>query len=130
MTTQAELDDRYGRTKRSSVRAWLVVAAVVGVIIACTLGYFVVDKSRSTVGFDDLGFEVVDSGHVDVHYRVTLPKASDAVCVIEALDEGFAKVGWQVVEIPASESISVDHTSTVRTVDTATTGRVVSCSVR
>lgn len=130
MTTQAELDDRYGRTARSAVRLWLVLAGVIGLVIVVVIGWFVVQNSRDTVSFDDLGFEVVDSGHVDVRYRVTMPSDDQVVCVLEALDESFAKVGWQVVEIPPSEAISNDHTTTLRTVDTATTGRVVSCFIR
>ena len=130
MTTQAQLDDRYGRTKRSAVRRWLFTAGAIGAIAACALGWFVVQNARHTVSFDDLGFEVVDKGHVDVHYRVTLAGDDSAMCVLEALDQGFAKVGWQAVEIPASDALSTDHTTTIRTVDTATTGRVVSCVVR
>ena len=130
MTTQAELDDRYGRTKRSATRLWLIAAGVVGLIAVLVIGWFVVQNSRGTVSTDDLGFEVVDSGHVDVRYRVTEPSGDAVVCVLEAVDESFAKVGWQVVELPPSESLSTDHLTTVRTVDTATTGRVVSCSIR
>ena len=130
MTTQAQLDDRYGRTQRSSVRRWLIIAGVIGALLACALGWFVVQNSRHTVSFDDLGFEVVDNGHVDVHYRVTLRKDDQAMCLIEALDEGFAKVGWKAVELSGSASLATDHTTTVRTVDTATTGRVVSCTIR
>lgn len=130
MTTQTELDDRYGRTKRSTTRLWIVIAAIIGLVAVVGIGWTVVQKSRANVGFDDLGFEVVDSGHVDVHYRVTIPTDDEAVCVIEALDESFAKVGWEIVDVPESDSLSSDHSTTVRTVDTATTGHVVSCFVR
>jgi hypothetical protein len=130
VTTQAELDDRYGRTKRSTTRLWIVIAAIVGLVAVVVIGWSVVQQSRSTVSFDDLGFEVVDSGHVDVRYRVTMPTDDDAVCVLEALDESFAKVGWEVVDVPASDALSSEHTTTMRTVDTATTGHVVSCFVR
>ncbi len=130
MTTQAELDDRYGRTKTSTTRLWIIVAAIIGLVAVVGIGWTVVQKSRSTVGYDDLGFEVVDSGHVDVRYRVTIPSDDEAVCVLEALDESFAKVGWLVVDVPESDSLSSEHTTTIRTVDTATTGHVVSCFVR
>ena len=130
MTTQAELDDRYGRTTRSAMRLWLTIAGAIGLVLVVAIGWSVVQNSRDTVGFDDLGFEVIDSGHVEVSYRVTMPGDDEVVCVLEALDESFAKVGWQVVEIPPSESISSEHTTTIRTVDTATTGVVVSCFIR
>ncbi|WP_156759320.1 DUF4307 domain-containing protein [Microbacterium karelineae] len=130
MTTREQLDDRYGRTRRGVVRGWWIAVAIVAVCIVGLAGWMVFASSAAEVDADDLGYEVTSDGTVDVSFRITSTSGSDVVCILEALDESFGVVGWQVVEIPATESIGADYTRTVRTVDTATTGYVNSCSLR
>ena len=129
MTTKEQLDDRYGRSKRTGLRIGLVVVAVVAAAIVGLLVWSVWSSSSRSVDFDDLGFRVVDDSQVELSFRVTSAHQEDVTCVLEALDTSFGVVGWEVVELDGG-SVTADYTETIRTVDTATTGYVNSCSLR
>jgi hypothetical protein len=121
--------DRYGRAPSQSRRR-LAVAAVV-VVVAGALGWFawVAWSGRASATGSDVGFVVVDDATVQVTFDVTKPKDRSATCTIQALDPGYAVVGTVQVQVPASNRDVVRQTSTVRTTNRATTGRVENCSV-
>ena len=123
------LTDRYGRAGSRTRRT--VVIAAVAVLVAGALAWFAwaAWSGRSSATGSDVGFVVVDDGTVRVTYDVTKPKDRTATCTIEALDSGFAVVGTVQVQVDRSSRDVVRQTSTVRTTNRATTGRVVACSV-
>jgi len=129
VTTQAELDERYGRMRRGRLRAgWIAV----GIAAIAAIGWLVWTTIASTiddVGIDDLGFEVVDEHTVEVAFQFTAPGGRDVVCALEALDEDFGVVGFTVFEYPAGPSHAQQHRETIPTVAEATTGLVNSCWV-
>lgn len=129
MTTQAMLDDRYGRTRRPGrVRAFWIVVGAVAVAATVWLGWSVV-SSANTVGVNDLGFHVRDEATTEVSFQFTAPVGSDVACVLEALDEEFGIVGWKVFEYAAGDGHGQRHTEDIPTVAEATTGLVNSCWV-
>lgn len=123
------LADRYGRAPSRSRRAMVIVA--VSVVVAAALGWFAwaAWSGRASATGSDVGFVVVDDGTVRVTFDVTKPKDRSATCTIQALDTGFSVVGTVRVQVPRSSRDVVRQTSTVRTTNRATTGRVESCSV-
>lgn len=127
MTTSAELDERYGRT-RTRRTPW-IVAGIVALLVVGVFGWMIVAQSMNSVDADDLGFDLVDEHTVDVRFQVTGVQGKDVVCVVEALDEEFGVVGWKVVEIPAGDSHSQALSTSVPTVAEATTGLVNTCWV-
>ena len=127
MTTSAELDERYGRTRTR--RAPWIVAGIVALLVVGVFGWMIVGQSMNSVDADDLGFDLVDEHTVDVRFQVTGVQGKDVVCVVEALDEEFGVVGWKVVEIPAGDSHSQALSTSVPTVAEATTGLVNTCWV-
>ncbi|WP_261164570.1 DUF4307 domain-containing protein [Microbacterium sp. Marseille-Q6965] len=128
MTTKAELDERYGRTRRGRRAGWITIGAFAALAVGW-LTWTTVASTIDDVGVDDLGFEVVDERAVEVSFQFTAPLGRDVVCVLEALDEDFGVVGWKVFEYPATESHAQQHRETVPTVAEATTGLVNSCRV-
>lgn len=126
MTTAAQLDERYGRTRRRRT-PWIVGIAIAAVLVGA-FGWMTVAQSMSSVDADDLGFELVDEHTVDVRFQVTGVQGKNVVCVVEALDEEFGVVGWKVVEL-APENHSEAVSTTVPTVSEATTGLVNTCWV-
>ena len=129
MTSKEQLDDRYGRGSRRATRTWIIAFVVLGVIAATALAWSVVTSTARNVDVDDLGFTVDSDAEVEVSFRVTSSHDGDVACVIEAMDETFAVVGWDVVEIPGG-AVTSDHTLTVPTVGLATTGFVNNCRLR
>lgn len=130
MTTKEELDERYGRGSRRTRRTWLIIFAAIAVVAVGVLGWSVYSSTAQDVDVDDLGFTVASDAEVEVSFRVTSSHDAGVVCVIEALDESFGIVGWEIVELPSDGSVTSDYTRTVQTVDTATTGYVNTCSLR
>jgi hypothetical protein len=128
VTTKAQLDERYGRTRGGRRAGRLIV----GALAAAAVGWLVWTTVASTiddVSVDDLGFEVTGEHAVDVSFQFTAPPGRDVVCVLEALDEDFGVVGWKVFAYPAAERHAQQHRETVPTVAEATTGLVNSCRV-
>lgn len=128
MTTQAQLDDRYGRTRRPGARrAWWISVGVVAAAAVAGLGWLTVQNSLYSVSADDLGFTVEDPKTVAVSFQVTTDPEQPVTCVLEALDEEFGVVGFRVIDYPASPEHAQRFTERVRTVGEATTGLVKGC---
>ncbi|MBM3716289.1 MULTISPECIES: DUF4307 domain-containing protein [Microbacterium] len=130
MTTQAMLDERYGRTRSPRRRAvlWTIVG-VVAVTATALLGWSVVSNSISSVTATDTGYNVVDDGLVTLTFQITSPVGEPVACAIEAQDEEHGTVGWRVVEYPASPDHSRAFTEEIPTLALATTGFVNTCWV-
>ncbi|MGO2747630.1 DUF4307 domain-containing protein [Microbacterium sp.] len=127
MTTAVELDERYGRTRRTRL-PWLVGIIVVVIIVAIA-GWVTISQSMNSISADDLGYDVVDEHEVTVRFQVSGGQGKDVACAVQALDEEFGVVGWKIVEIPDVESHLQQFTTTVPTVAEATTGLVNACWV-
>ncbi|CAH0240603.1 DUF4307 domain-containing protein [Microbacterium sp. Bi128] len=130
MTTQAMLDERYGRTRspRRRIALWSIVA-VVALGLTGALGWTTVANSLASVTSTGTGFTVADAERVTVSFQITSPVGQPVACALEAQDEEHGTVGWRVVEYPASEEHSRAFTEEIPTLALATTGFVNSCWV-
>ncbi|MFF8185855.1 DUF4307 domain-containing protein [Microbacterium sp. NPDC016588] len=130
MTTQAQLDDRYGRTRspRRRIMLWSVVG-VVAVALTVALGWTTVANNLASVTSTDTGFAVTDVERVTISFQITAPVGQPVACAIEAQDEEHGTVGWRVVEYPASEDHTRAFSEEIPTLALATTGFVNSCWV-
>jgi len=131
MTTQAMLDERYGRTRarvsrrRSSIIAGTVIAVVVAAIAWMSFG-----NTSTSVDATATAYQVVDASSTTVTFRLTAPVGARVACVLEADDTDHGIVGWRVIEYPASGSgAGRTLTEAIPTVGRATTGLVNSCWV-
>ena len=123
---RAELDERYGRTRRVPRWVWGVVGAV-GAAGALWLGWTMLAPNFDAVDADTLGYTVVDAHTTTVDFQATLRAGAPLTCVLEAQDEEHGIVGWKVVEYPADDAHARRFTVTIPTVAEATTGLVTSC---
>ena len=130
MSATADLDARYGRgggnTRRSRVIA--IVAAAVGLVVVVAWvvwgGLLGPDASLEA---RDLGFEIIDDGHIRVEYEVTSDAGSEVACAVQALNESFTVVGWKIVELPVSEQRTRSFTEELRTSELAVSGLIYRC---
>lgn len=130
MTTQAELDERYGRTVDPVRRRLGWGAVIAGAAIGIGwLGWTAVSGSIDAVSVDDLGFEVRSPHAVEVSFQLSAPPGRDVACAVQALDEDFGIVGWKIVRYEGDGSHAMSRTEAVPTVSEATTGLVESCWV-
>lgn len=130
MTTQAQLDDRYGRTRspRRRIVGWSVVAVLALGAIGY-LGWTTVAGSLGSVTATDTGFTVENDRSVSTTFQITAPVGEPVACALEARDEEHGTVGWRVVQYPASEEHSRAFTEQIPTLALATTGFVNACWV-
>ncbi|KQM37706.1 MULTISPECIES: DUF4307 domain-containing protein [Microbacterium] len=130
MTTQALLDDRYGRTRspRRRIVGWSIVAVLALGAIGY-LGYTTFASSAASVTATDTGFTVTDDKSVTASFQITAPVGKPVACALEARDEDHGTVGWRVVQYPASDDASRAFSETIPTLSLATTGFVNACWV-
>ncbi|MCY1717743.1 MULTISPECIES: DUF4307 domain-containing protein [unclassified Microbacterium] len=130
MTTQALLDDRYGRTRspRRRIVGWSIVAVLALGAIGY-LGYTTFASSAASVTATDTGFTVTDDKSVTATFQITAPVGKPVACALEARDEDHGTVGWRVVQYPASDDASRAFSETIPTLSLATTGFVNACWV-
>ncbi|WJS89766.1 DUF4307 domain-containing protein [Microbacterium testaceum] len=130
MTTQALLDERYGRTRspRRRLVGWTIVA-VLALSAIGYLGYTTFASSAASVTATDTGFTVINDKSVSSSFQITAPVGKPVACALEARDEDHGTVGWKVVQYPASDDASRAFTETIPTLSLATTGFVNACWV-
>ncbi|MDR6691402.1 hypothetical protein J2X55_002314 [Microbacterium sp. 1154] len=130
MTTQALLDDRYGRTRspRRRIVGWTIVAVLALGAIGY-LGYTTFTNSAASVTATDTGFTVIDDKTVSSSFQITAPVGEPVACALEARDEDHGTVGWRVVQYPASDDAVRAFSETIPTLSLATTGFVNACWV-
>ena len=129
MTTQEQLDRRYGRRRPASARWAIGGAAAVGVVLAGLLGWTVVAGNVDAIDVRSTGFVVEDDGRVTIDFQLTSPPGRSIACALEAQDEEHGVVGWRIVEYAATEDHARAFRESVRTVSEATTGFVNDCWV-
>jgi hypothetical protein len=128
VTTADSLDDRYGggRTRRIDKRVgWITAGALVlgGLAVLLFGGW----QQGSDLEFKDLSYSIVDAHTVSIEAQVTAPADKTTLCVVEALSESYATVGWKLIELEPGDDRVRRFTSTVVTTAPATTGTLREC---
>ncbi len=126
-STQAMLDDRYGRSSARSRRTRWIVLAVIAAALVGYLGWTTITRTMNQVDYDTTGFRKVDDHQITVDFQVTTQPDTAVACAIEAQDTEHGIVGWKVVEYPADPAHTRRFSETVPTTALATTGLVTSC---
>ena len=130
MSTDHLLEERYGRTRgrrlRGRVIGWAGGAAVAVVILAWVV-WAGLDGQSASVDANDTAHQVIDSRSVEVDFDLTVPRGESARCIVQALNDGFAVVGWKLIEVPPSDQATRSLTETVRTSELASTGLIYNC---
>lgn len=122
------IDQRYGRTA-SPRRRRAIVVSVIAVVVALAIGWFI---WANPIGVGpvavarDTGF-ILEDDRVTVMFDVTFTPEHAGACALQALDKGFAIVGWKVVTFEAVSEETRSSKVTFRTTSPAVTGLVSSC---
>jgi len=122
------IDQRYGRTV-SPRRRTAILVSTIAAIIALTIAWFVwanpTGIGPQAVG-RDTGF-ILEEDRVTVMFDVSFTPEHAGACAVQALDKGFAIVGWKVVTFDAVPEETRSAEVTFRTTSPAVTGLVSSC---
>lgn len=120
--------ERYGRrpSRRRAMWLWAIGGAIAVVAVgtwfiwANPIGWGPSAEARGT------GFSITEDS-VTVSFTRTVTPGHASACAVQALDKGFATVGWTVVTFPPSDQLTSRESVTVRVIASATTGLVESC---
>lgn len=130
--TQTRLDERYGRTARST-RKNRVIGILAGVGVAAVLGAWLwwggVLEAPSQLQYRDVAHTIVSETEVSVTYELTAAPGTEVSCAVQALNASYGIVGWRVVEFPPSERWTRLFDTTLRTSEPAVTGLLYECWV-
>ena len=129
-SADADLDARYGRSPRGAKRRtrliWAAAAAFAVVLVAWVVwGSGIADSSK--VDPIDAGYEIVDDTLVQVRYELSLEPGQTASCAAQALNSTFSIIGWNIVDIPASDRRTRTLGVDVRTTERPVTGLIYRC---
>jgi len=128
--TQTRLDERYGRTARSS---WnnkaigIVTAVGFTAVLGAWLWWGGVLETPSQLQYRDVAHTIVDETEVSVTYELTTAPGTEVTCAVQALSASYGIVGWQILDIPASERWTRVFDTTLRTSEPAVTGLLYEC---
>lgn len=129
-----QLDVRYGRTAARSHRTRIIaVTAAIGVAVVVGAWVVWVGLFSPSASLDsrDLGYAEIDGQNggqaVEVRYEVTTDPGTHVSCALQALSSDFGIVGWKVVALPPSDTLTRQFRETVRTTEPAVTGLIYRC---
>ena len=103
-----DLDARYGRTARSSQAAPAGSRSARASLFAVVFGAWlwwggVLGAPAQFEAQDIASRHPVPDARSSVTWQVTIEPGTPAKCALQALNEHFGIVGWNVVDIPASD---------------------------
>jgi hypothetical protein len=122
--------ERYGRTpgnRRRNRLLAIAAAAVFAVVLVAWVVWAGLDGSSADLDAEDTSHSIIDAHSVSVGFNITMPRGDTASCALQAQNDGFAIVGWKIVDIPASKELTTEVTETVRTTELAVTGLIYRC---
>lgn len=121
--------DRYGDRPALPRRTVVVALALVAAVFTSWVVWAGLGAADRDVRWEDVGFQVMGDGRVDVTFDVIKDPEATARCTVTALSSGYATVGIATVDVgPAPERV-VRTLTTVRTQQLAVTGIVDGCEV-
>lgn len=127
--TANTLANRYGSKRRKlSRKRKLWLSAIAAVLVLLFIGWLTFGKGPVAEN-KLLGYVVTDATQTIIEFQVNKPASATAQCAVQALDNGYAVVGWEVVTFPPNEDRAASTTKRValRTDALAVTATVDSC---
>lgn len=130
--TEDLIAQRYGRTKaakrRTRITAWGIGIALTASFLtwAIWVNFATPSAAKGTV----VGYEVIDSQHTLVRFKVSKPTGFDAACGIEVLNQAYGVVGYLQVDVPAETPATEVLEVSVNTTQEGVTGVADKCWIK
>lgn len=125
MTSESDLlASRYGITASSKRATRKRIIALASLLVVLFLGWaiWVTVSGSDAIRHQDLAYEVIDESQTSVKFSVQSP-SGPAKCAIQVLNQGYAVVGYKVVEVASSGQFE----TLVNTTELGVTGLVDKC---
>ena len=125
MTSESDLlASRYGITASSKRATRKRIIALASFLVVLFLGWaiWVTVSGSDAIRHQDLAYEVIDESQTSVKFSVQSP-SGPAKCAIQVLNQGYAVVGYKVVEVASSGQFE----TLVNTTELGVTGLVDKC---
>ena len=129
--SQAErMAQRYGHTKAAAnQRKAIGIAGGIGVaaVLGSWLWFAGLAQPDAQFQARDLGYSITDNRNITVQFEITVTPNTSMRCAIQALNAEYGIVGWQIVDIPASEQRTRVFEQPLRTSEKPVTGLLYRC---
>jgi hypothetical protein len=125
MTSESDLlASRYGITASSKRATRKRIIALASLLVVLFLGWaiWVTVSGSDAIRHQDLAYEVIDESQTSVKFSVQ-SLSGPAKCAIQVLNQGYAVVGYKVVEVASSGQFE----TLVNTTELGVTGLVDKC---
>lgn len=125
-----DIDARYGRSPSAGRRnRWIAIGTAIAfvVVFAAWVVWGGLFSPAAELESSDIGHTLVNQHEIDVTWELTVPTGRTSSCAIQALNESYTVVGWNVVKLPASDTRTRTFTEPVRTTELALTGLIYRC---
>ncbi len=127
MTTDAEyLRDRYGSRSSDRTLAW-VAGIVLGAIAVAWLIWQALALGEPSITAQGVALTVDSDAQVTVTFNLAAEVGSTVTCTVRASTDAAVEVGVREVTVGPLESDTVAVTTTVATIQPATTAEVTDC---
>ncbi|GAA1488985.1 DUF4307 domain-containing protein [Brachybacterium sacelli] len=118
--------DRYGAPllSKRATRVLIGLAAAVFLAVVGVVGYWV---ASPPIRSDMVGYDHLAENVIAVDYTITMDPGTEAVCRIQAMNEGRAQVGFVETTIPPQSSRRTAHHVEISTQGEAVSAEVLGC---
>ena len=120
------LAERYGKPIVSP-RAGKVIAVVAGLLLLAIVSFVGLNYADRPVSSDVLTYEHVASDRIAVEFVVSMDPGTEAVCSLQAMNEGRAQIGFVEAPIPAQSRRHSSHRVEISTQGEAVSAEVLGC---
>lgn len=120
------LAERYGKPIISP-RAGKVIAIVAGLLLLAIVSFMGLNYADRPVSSDVLTYEHVASDRIAVEFTVSMDPGTEAVCSLQAMNEGRAQIGFVEATVPAQSQRHSSHRVEIATQGEAVSAEVLGC---
>lgn len=124
---QTILDDRYGRRRRLSTRAWWIIGLAAVLAVSVGIALFTFTRTYTNISYNSIGFRAQSSSRATITGQVSTTAGAPARCSIEIFDKNFDITGWKYIDLPASATPTRHISVSVRTVLPPVGGDINTC---
>lgn len=120
------LAERYGKPIIPP-RAGKIIGIVAGLVLLAVVSFVGLNYADRPVSSDVLSYEHLGPDRIAVEFVVSMDPGTEAVCTLQAMNEGRAQIGFVETPIPAQTERHSSHHVEISTQDDAVSAEVLGC---